>query len=194
MHWHWYYHVVGAWCLVLIYLPVLTQASGRSIVCALATMPDSVASNNNLSMMSEVKVSATLAKAVAKDASAVPVDVALKMATINGARAYNLDKEIGSLVPGKSADFIAISVASIENFPVFNAVTHLIYSVDRSQYVPQRKDDDAWPSANNIGVGGLLSHVARVTDVWVAGKRLLNSHHLTTIDEVRAAADSSGLR
>jgi len=120
------------------------QVRGRSLVGALATIADSVASNNNLSMISEVKVSASLAKAVAKDASAVPVDVALKMATINGARAYNLDKEIGSLVPGKSADFIAISVASIENFPVFNAVTHLIYSVDRSQCAPpQRKEADA---------------------------------------------------
>ena len=97
---------------------------------------DSVASNNELSMLSEVKVSAALAKAVANDARAVPVDVAIQMATINGARAFALDKETGSLLPGKSADFIAISLAGIENYPVFNAVTHLIYSADRSQSVP----------------------------------------------------------
>ena len=97
---------------------------------------DSVASNNELSMLSEVKVSASLAKAVANDARAVPVDVAIQMATINGARAYGWDKETGSLLPGKSADFIALSLAGIENYPVFNAVTHLIYSVDRSQYDP----------------------------------------------------------
>ena len=84
-------------------------------------------------MLSEVKVSAALAKAVANDARAVPVDVAIQMATINGARAFGLDKETGSLLPGKSADFIAISLSGIENYPVFNAVTHLIYSADRSQ-------------------------------------------------------------
>jgi 5-methylthioadenosine/S-adenosylhomocysteine deaminase len=115
------------------FCPVAKLLSAGVNVCV---GTDSVASNNELSMLSEVKVSAALAKAVANDARAVPVDVAIQMATLNGARAFGLDAHTGSLLPGKSADFIAVSLAGIEHFPVFNAVTHLIYSADRSQCAP----------------------------------------------------------
>jgi 5-methylthioadenosine/S-adenosylhomocysteine deaminase len=69
---------------------------------------DSSASNNALDMLFEMKLSAILAKGSSHDPTAVPAAVALKMATLNGARAIGMDDKIGSLKIGKAADFIAV--------------------------------------------------------------------------------------
>lgn len=52
-------------------------------------------------MLGEMHTAALLAKMVAHDASAVPAHQALKMATINGAKALGLQDTIGSLEIGK---------------------------------------------------------------------------------------------
>lgn len=115
---------------------------------------DGAASNNDLDMFAEIRSAALLAKGVAGNASALPAEAALRMATINGARALGLENEIGSLEPGKAADIIAVDLGRIETQPVYNPVSQLVYSTDRSQ----------------------------VTDVWVAGKHLLKDRVLTTLD------------
>ncbi|MDH5370701.1 MAG: amidohydrolase family protein, partial [Gammaproteobacteria bacterium] len=116
---------------------------------------DGAASNNDLDMMAEMQTAALLAKAVANDASALPAEEILRMATINGAKALGLDSEIGSLEPGKSADITAVDLSGIENQPVYNPVSQLIYSAGREN----------------------------VTNVWVAGHHLLKDRELTTLDE-----------
>ena len=116
---------------------------------------DSASSNNDLDMISEMRTAALLAKAVANNASALPADEILRMATINAAKALGLDSEIGSLEPGKSADITAIDLSGIENQPVYNPVSQLIYSAGREN----------------------------VTNVWVAGNHLLKNRVLTTLDE-----------
>ncbi|MEJ2143170.1 MAG: TRZ/ATZ family hydrolase [Gammaproteobacteria bacterium] len=115
---------------------------------------DGAASNNDLDMFAEMRSAALLAKGVSGNASALPAEAALRMATINGARALGLENEIGSLEAGKSADIIAIDLSGIETQPVYNPVSQLVYSTDRSL----------------------------VTDVWVAGKHLLKDRILTTLD------------
>lgn len=62
---------------------------------------DGPASNNNLNMFEEIHFAATINKALNYDALAVPALEALKMATINGAKALLWDKEIGSIEVGK---------------------------------------------------------------------------------------------
>lgn len=116
---------------------------------------DGAASNNDLDMLSEMRSAAILAKAVAKDASAIPAAAALKMATINGAKALGLDQLTGSLKKGKAADITAIDLSDIETQPVFDPVSSIVYSSSRQQ----------------------------VSDVWVQGKHLLNKRKLTTLDE-----------
>jgi len=115
---------------------------------------DGAASNNDLDMFSEMHTAALLAKAVAGDASALPAEDVLRMATINGARALGLEQEIGSLEPGKSADLIAVDLGALESQPVYHPVSQLVYTAGRGQ----------------------------VTDVWVAGRQLLKQRELTTID------------
>jgi len=70
---------------------------------------DSACSNNNLDMFSEMKLAALFAKNTSGDASALPADVALEMATINGAKALHKEGEIGSLEIGKRADLITVA-------------------------------------------------------------------------------------
>ncbi len=115
---------------------------------------DGAASNNDLDMFGEMRTAALLGKAVAGDASAIPAMTALRMATINGARALGLDSFCGSLSIGKAADVIAIDLAPLETQPLYCPVSQIVYAASRQQ----------------------------VTDVWVAGKRLLKQRQLTTIN------------
>lgn len=116
---------------------------------------DGAASNNDLDMIAEMHTAALLAKAVANNASALPAEDILRMATINGAIALGLDAEIGSLEIGKSADITAIDLSGIENQPVYCPVSQLVYSAGREN----------------------------VSNVWVAGNHLLKDRELTTLDE-----------
>ena len=140
----------------------LKLASGFCPVQALLTAgvnvalgTDGAASNNDLDMLGELRTAALLAKGVSGDATAVPAHTALRMATLNGARAMGLDAEIGSLRPGKAADITAIDLATLPSQPVYDPVSQIVYTAGREQ----------------------------VTDVWVAGRRLLANRMLTTLDE-----------
>lgn len=138
----------------------LAKLVAAGVNVALGT--DGAASNNDLDLMGEMRTAALVAKAVAKDAAAIPAATALRMATLNGARALGLDDEIGSLTPGKSADITAVDLGDLETEPVFSALSHVVYCASRHQ----------------------------VTDVWVAGKPLLRQRALTTLDvgAIRAKA------
>lgn len=130
----------------------VAQCLSAGINVALGT--DGAASNNDLDMMGEMRTAALLAKAVAQDASSVPAMTALRMATINGAKALGLEHETGSLAIGKSADVIAIDLDHLETQPLFCPVSQIVYAASRQQ----------------------------VTDVWVAGKQLLKQRQLTTVN------------
>ena len=116
---------------------------------------DGAASNNDLDLFGELKTAALLAKAVANDASTLDAHAALRMATINGAKALGWDSEIGSLEVGKSADMIAIDTSSIAQQPLYNIASQLVYT--------------------NVG--------HRVTHSWVAAKPLLINGELRTLNE-----------
>jgi 5-methylthioadenosine/S-adenosylhomocysteine deaminase len=111
----------------------------------LALGSDGAASNNRLDVFSEMRLAALLAKAVASDAEAMPAHAALRAATLGGAMALGLEKRIGSLVAGKAADLAAVRIAGPELSPCYDPLSHLVYAAGREN----------------------------VTDVWVAGKRLL---------------------
>ncbi|MDD2761613.1 MAG: TRZ/ATZ family hydrolase [Methylomonas sp.] len=115
---------------------------------------DGAASNNDQDMLAEMRVAALLAKGVSGNASAVSAMQALKMATINGAKALGLEDKIGSLTVGKAADVVAIDLSDVETQPVFNPLAQIVYAASRHQ----------------------------VSDVWVAGKKLLHKRQLTTLD------------
>jgi 5-methylthioadenosine/S-adenosylhomocysteine deaminase len=94
---------------------------------------DSVASNNRLDMLSEMRLSALLAKGFSEDATAVPAYQALQMATINAAKAMGMDHKIGSIEVGKFADLTAVRLNDLETLPYYDPIAHLVYSCGREQ-------------------------------------------------------------
>lgn len=136
----------------------VAKLTAAGINVALGT--DGNASNNDLDMLGEMRTAALIAKAVAQDASAIPATQALRMATINGAKALGLDAKIGSLEVGKSADMIAVDLGTLESSPLYDPVSHLVYCTSREQ----------------------------VTHTWVAGKALMINRQLTTLDSATLIA------
>jgi len=124
---------------------------------------DGAASNNRLDLLQEMRTAALLAKQVAGNAAAVPAAQALRMATINGARALGLGNEIGSLVAGKAADVICVDLSGVEHHPLLDPVSQLVYAASRHD----------------------------VTDVWIAGEQLVADRALLRLDvaDVCAAAE-----
>ena len=115
---------------------------------------DGAASNNDLDLFGEMHIAALLGKAVAGDPTALPAARVLRMATLNGARALGLADQIGSLEPGKAADIVAIDLCQPETEPVYHPISQLVYATSRHQ----------------------------VTDVWIAGQRVLANRELMTLD------------
>ncbi|KAA1171184.1 TRZ/ATZ family hydrolase [Marinobacter salinexigens] len=89
---------------------------------------DGAASNNDLDMFGELRTAAMMAKVVADDASAVSAHRALRMATLNGARAIGRAHDLGSLTSGKLADIIAVDLSDPFLQPVYDPASHLVYS------------------------------------------------------------------
>ncbi|MTW20015.1 TRZ/ATZ family hydrolase [Allochromatium palmeri] len=94
---------------------------------------DGAASNNDLNLLGEMRTAALLGKGVSGSASAVPATEALRMATINGARALGLDSEIGSIELGKSADLVALDLRDPHTQPLYHPVSQLVYAAGRHQ-------------------------------------------------------------
>jgi 5-methylthioadenosine/S-adenosylhomocysteine deaminase len=95
--------------------------------------PDGPAgSNNDFNLFEEMDLAAKLQKVTSMDPQALPAQAAFTMATIGGARVLGLDKEIGSLEPGKRADIISISTASPHAWPMFNIYSQLVYALKAS--------------------------------------------------------------
>jgi 5-methylthioadenosine/S-adenosylhomocysteine deaminase len=116
---------------------------------------DSSASNNRLDIMEEMRLAALLIKGNTRSPELIPAKEAIKMATINGAKALGLDSKIGSIEKNKKADLVAIDLSTIENQPIYNPLSTLVYSSSRSD----------------------------VSYVWINGKIKLRDKKLVEIDE-----------
>jgi len=136
----------------------VARLRSRGVNVALGT--DGAASNNRLDILGEARLAALIAKVSESDAAALPAGVVLRMATLDGAAALGLDGEIGSLVPGKHADAMAVNLGAFEHAPCYDPVSHLVHVAGRDQ----------------------------VTDVWVAGEQRVRDGALVALDPVELAA------
>jgi len=114
-------------------------------------------------MFSEMHSAALLGKIVAEDASAVPAQQALEMATINGAKALGLGDLIGSLEIGKYADITAVDLNCMNAKPIYNPVSQLVYA----------------------------TQAAQVSHVWCGGSVLLENGKLQTLDSKNVATTTT---
>ncbi len=92
--------------------------------------PDGPAgSNNDFNMFEEMDLAAKLQKVTMLDPQVLPATTALEMATIRGARALGLDKEIGSLETGKRADMIVVRLDRPNAVPLYDAISQMVYAL-----------------------------------------------------------------
>jgi len=95
--------------------------------------PDGPAgSNNDLNMFEEMDLAAKLQKVTTGDPRSVPAEEAVEMATIRGARALGMEKQIGSLEPGKRADLISIRLDRPNAVPLYNVYSQMVYALKGS--------------------------------------------------------------
>src|SRR5262249_24433854 len=81
--------------------------------------PDGPAgSNNDLNLFEEMDLAAKLQKVTTGNPQTLPATTALEIATIRGARALGMEKEIGSLEPGKRADMIVVRIDRAHGQPL----------------------------------------------------------------------------
>jgi 5-methylthioadenosine/S-adenosylhomocysteine deaminase len=121
---------------------------------------DGPASNNDLDMFEEIRLTTFLAKGSSGDPTALPAKTTIAMATRIGAKALHMEDITGSITPGKRADLILIDIKKIHNSPWFRHLQDSLYS----QVVYAAKAND-------------------VSDLMVNGKWLMKDHQLLTIEE-----------
>src|SRR5690242_9440748 len=136
-------------------------ASGIAPVAALlarginvALGSDGAASNNRLDLFAEMRLASLAAKVATGDAAALDAATVLRMATLGGAAALGMESDIGSLAPGKEADMAAVRLADVDVLPLYDPLSHLVHAAGREH----------------------------VSDVWIAGERVLEDRQLTTLD------------
>ena len=96
---------------------------------------DGAASNNDLDLWEEMRLSALIHKVESGDPTVVPAMAALKMATSMGAEAIGLGDITGQLRPGMRADMIQVAVDSPRLAPLYNVISHLVYAIDDNDVV-----------------------------------------------------------
>ena len=114
-------------------------------------------SNNDLDLMEEIDLAAKLAKISKMNPLALNAQAVVEMATIDGARALHMEKEIGSLEPGKKADLAVISLDTPNAVPMYDMYAQIAYSLKGSN----------------------------VATVIIGGKTVMRDRKLLTIDESR---------
>lgn len=123
---------------------------------------DSVASNNTFDLFQEMRTAALLQKGLTQNAETIPAEIALRMATVFGAKALGIDG-IGSLEVGKQADFIAIDSSRPHLQPIQQMASHLVYAANGSD----------------------------VSDVFVQGNQLVKDGQCLTLDEEKIIAEAN---
>ena len=89
---------------------------------------DGAASNNDLDLWEEMDTAAKLHKLYSGDPKVLTAEQAFEMATIRGARALHLEKLIGSLETGKRADIVIVDADNLNQTPVYNVYSSLVYA------------------------------------------------------------------
>lgn len=109
--------------------PVLDMLRA-GITVALGT--DSPCSNNSADMFEVMKITALLHKGFSRDPTALPAETALRMATVEGARALLWGDQIGSIDVGKKADIIIVNFQRPHLKPLYSETSHLVYAAKAS--------------------------------------------------------------
>jgi 5-methylthioadenosine/S-adenosylhomocysteine deaminase len=129
---------------------------------------DSANGSDHINMLRIMNLVAALYKDVHMEASVLPAETVLEMATIRGAEALLLEKQIGSIEPGKLADLVLFDLDHPEWRPLLNIPSSLVYSVSETS----------------------------ITTVFVGGSIVLDNGRMSNVDEeeIYRSADALSLK
>jgi 5-methylthioadenosine/S-adenosylhomocysteine deaminase len=127
---------------------------------------DGAASNNDLNLWEEMDTAAKLHKLISNDPKVVSAEEAFEMATIRGARALHLEKEIGSIEKGKRADLVVVDLDDLNQTPSYNIYSDLVYA----------------------------TKAADVRTVIIEGRVVMRDRRLLTLNEATIKADARRYR
>jgi 5-methylthioadenosine/S-adenosylhomocysteine deaminase len=127
---------------------------------------DGAASNNDLNMWEEMDTVAKLHKVFTGDPKVISAQQAFELATIRGAQALHLEKEIGSLEVGKRADILIIDRDTLNQIPLYNIYSDLVYATKGSD----------------------------VQTVIINGRIIMRNRRLLTLNEISIKTDARALR
>lgn len=116
---------------------------------------DGAASNNNLDIFGEMSMAAKVHKGVSMDPTVCSAREMLRLGTVGGAEAIGLGHETGSLEKGKKADCIALSLEAPHAIPIYDPVSHVVYSAKASD----------------------------VAYVWIGGKAVVKNRNFVNLDQ-----------
>jgi cytosine/adenosine deaminase-related metal-dependent hydrolase len=118
--------------------PVGNSKSGRPIapICEykqqgvnVALGTDGPMSGNHMDMMSVMNCAPKMQKVKYLDRALCPAKEVLKMATINGAKALNIDHLVGSIEVGKKADLMVINPQTVNMLPLYDYYAAIVYAM-----------------------------------------------------------------
>jgi 5-methylthioadenosine/S-adenosylhomocysteine deaminase len=111
-----------------------------------------------------MRLATLFAKATTGDAAALPAATVLRCATLAGAQALGLGDIVGSLLPGKAADIVAVDLSTTATLPCYDPISHLVNAAGREH----------------------------VTDVWIDGVRVVEAHRPLRIEAAALRASVDG--
>jgi 5-methylthioadenosine/S-adenosylhomocysteine deaminase len=123
-------------------------------------------SNNEFNLFEEMDLAAKLQKVTTSDPESLPAAEALAMATIHGARALGMEKQIGSLEAGKKADWVAVDLSGPHAVPLYSIYSHLVYALKASD----------------------------VTDVMINGRQVVRNRAVVTLSKEGILAKAAEYR
>lgn len=88
---------------------------------------DSPASTPSFDVFEEMRTAVSFARARERRADALSAEDALRLATVDSARALRVDGEVGTLTPGKRADLTVVSLAGSPYHPVEDPAAAVVY-------------------------------------------------------------------
>ena len=161
-------------------IPPLVEIQAAGINVALGT--DNVTNNNSYDMFKEMTLTGKLMSFVKRDPAAIATRSILEMATLGGARALGMEKEIGSLEIGKKADLIALDLDEIGWSPLGgqDIYTALVYSVT-GQHVRDVMVNGQWLFRDNRWL----------TVDFNAARRALEQQHTELMRRIKNKRDIS---
>lgn len=123
---------------------------------------DGASSNNNLSMLKEMRLAAMISTVSTLRVDALTPYKVLEMATLNGAKALRADDKIGTIEPGKDADLAILDMDRVNTCPVNDIFSALVFSLNEGN----------------------------VSSVYVKGRKLMEDGQLLTINEAEVIREN----